>query len=122
MSGPDWDEAKCIGSGDTFYTPEVDAREEVNRDIRENMCRAICFTCDLRIPCLMMAAINQEVHGVWGGMTESERRRFFYHLQRSRWQKTRTELSFRAAVRSFYKLEDEEYVTVGYRSASARRA
>ncbi len=37
--------------------------------------KAICATCPVREPCLLFALANREEQGVWGGLTESERRR-----------------------------------------------
>lgn len=36
---------------------------------------AVCATCPVRRECLEYALSVPERHGVWGGMTESERRR-----------------------------------------------
>jgi len=37
--------------------------------------KAICATCPVREPCLVFALANREEQGVWGGLTETERRR-----------------------------------------------
>ena len=37
--------------------------------------KAVCSTCPVRQPCLEHALGNREREGIWGGMTERERRR-----------------------------------------------
>ena len=42
--------------------------------------RQVCAACPVRQPCLDYAITNRIVHGIWGGLTERERRAL-----RSRW-------------------------------------
>jgi WhiB family transcriptional regulator, redox-sensing transcriptional regulator len=42
--------------------------------------RRVCAACPVRQPCLDYAITNRIVHGIWGGLTERERRAL-----RSRW-------------------------------------
>ncbi len=37
--------------------------------------KAICASCPVREECLLFALANREEQGVWGGLTETERRR-----------------------------------------------
>lgn len=37
--------------------------------------KAICAACPVREPCLSFALANRQEQGVWGGLTETERRR-----------------------------------------------
>lgn len=37
--------------------------------------KTVCFQCPVRRPCLVEAMVNHEVWGVWGGLSERERRR-----------------------------------------------
>jgi len=37
--------------------------------------RAVCATCPVRGACLEFALLTRQEDGVWGGLTESERRR-----------------------------------------------
>jgi WhiB family redox-sensing transcriptional regulator len=37
--------------------------------------RSICRGCPVRIQCLDYALLSGQKHGIWGGMTESQRRR-----------------------------------------------
>ncbi|OEJ23064.1 WhiB family transcriptional regulator [Streptomyces agglomeratus] len=41
---------------------------------RQNSARTVCFGCPVRIACLIEALDNRIEFGVWGGMTERERR------------------------------------------------
>src|SRR6478752_1106664 len=41
--------------------------------------RAICRTCPVRRQCLEYAIVTGQRHGIWGGMTESQRRRLRRH-------------------------------------------
>lgn len=45
--------------------------------------RQACAQCPVRQPCLDYAITNRIVHGIWGGLTERERR-----APRSRWVRT----------------------------------
>jgi WhiB family transcriptional regulator, redox-sensing transcriptional regulator len=45
--------------------------------------RRICTSCPVRQPCLDYAITNRIVHGIWGGLTERERRALW-----SRWVRT----------------------------------
>jgi WhiB family transcriptional regulator, redox-sensing transcriptional regulator len=40
----------------------------------QNQAKAICSGCEVRTECLAFALDNRIEHGVWGGMTERERR------------------------------------------------
>lgn len=42
---------------------------------RETQAKALCATCTVRAECLAFALGNDERDGVWGGLTENERRR-----------------------------------------------
>lgn len=37
--------------------------------------KAVCARCPVRAECLRFALVNRENHGVWGGLSERERRR-----------------------------------------------
>jgi WhiB family redox-sensing transcriptional regulator len=42
--------------------------------IRQNRAKAVCTGCPVRTECLVEALDNRVEWGVWGGMTERERR------------------------------------------------
>lgn len=61
--------AACDGiDPDIFYPASEDESAAVEA-------KAICETCPVRQPCLEHALANREREGIWGGMTERERRR-----------------------------------------------
>ena len=37
--------------------------------------KKVCMDCDVRAECLEYALTNDEAHGVWGGLSERERRK-----------------------------------------------
>lgn len=37
--------------------------------------KSVCFSCSVRAECLEYALLNDERFGIWGGMSERERRR-----------------------------------------------
>ena len=67
----------CRGS-DTlvFYPPSDD-------DSLAEEAKTICSMCAVRKPCLEFALTSREKHGVWGGLTERERRRVLRQRRRS---------------------------------------
>ena len=67
----------CRGS-DTmvFYPPSED-------DTLAEEAKTICAMCAVRKPCLEFALNTREKHGVWGGLTERERRRVLRQRRRS---------------------------------------
>ena len=66
--------AACRGpQSDVFYPPEhVERRDD--RDEREEAAKAICRSCSVRRPCLEYALAIREPHGIWGGLSEHERK------------------------------------------------
>ena len=69
--------------------------------------RQVCAACPVRQPCLDYAITNRIVHGIWGGLTERERRAL-----QSRW------------VRASRRERDEAIATAsaaGYTKASIGR-
>lgn len=67
--------AACRGpESDLFFPPPIPERRE-EREAREERAKAICAQCAVRTECLDFALRVREPHGIWGGLTESERRR-----------------------------------------------
>jgi WhiB family redox-sensing transcriptional regulator len=67
--------AACRGLDPSiFYPPSEEEAAEA---------KAICATCPVRQPCLEHALANRERDGVWGGLTERERRRLLRHRRQS---------------------------------------
>ena len=61
------DEAKCLtAEPDTFFPEKGGSTREAKR---------ICDGCPVTAECLEYALANDERFGIWGGMSERERRR-----------------------------------------------
>jgi WhiB family redox-sensing transcriptional regulator len=75
---PSWRLAgRCRGSDPIiFYPPPED-------EILAEEAKMICNTCPVRQPCLEHALSTREKHGVWGGLTERERRRVLRQRRKS---------------------------------------
>jgi WhiB family transcriptional regulator, redox-sensing transcriptional regulator len=64
-----WEQAACAGleTEDFFAGPDdqpaIDAA------------KAICATCEVRVPCLEYAIAGELTVGIWGGLTAQERMR-----------------------------------------------
>ena len=73
--GIDWQlKAACRGpQASVFFPPPVAERRDEKR-FRERNAKAICETCSVRDDCLSYAVTIREQHGIWGGLSESERR------------------------------------------------
>ncbi|HEY3833689.1 MAG TPA: WhiB family transcriptional regulator [Acidimicrobiia bacterium] len=67
-------DAECRGpNGNWFYPPSRPERRE-ERARREAKAKLICSMCAVSRQCLEFAVETREQHGVWGGLTELERR------------------------------------------------
>jgi WhiB family redox-sensing transcriptional regulator len=68
--------AACKGEqADCFYPPvEGETREQ--RQLREKKAKQICSSCSVRLACLNYAIEQHETYGIWGGLNETERRRY----------------------------------------------
>lgn len=66
---PEWTEqALCtqVDTGDLFFPEKGGSTREA---------KSTCARCEVRAECLEYALANDERHGLWGGVTERERRR-----------------------------------------------
>ena len=61
------DNANCLGVDPDLFFPE---RGASTREAKE-----VCRACIVRVECLEYALGNGEKFGIWGGMSERERRR-----------------------------------------------
>ena len=65
---PSWtEEANCKGAEADLFFPERGASTRKEK--------AICMACSVQPECLEYAIENSEKFGIWGGMSERERRR-----------------------------------------------
>jgi WhiB family redox-sensing transcriptional regulator len=63
-----WQElANCLGVDPDLFFPERGASTREAKDV--------CRGCVVRVDCLEYALANGEKFGIWGGMSERERRR-----------------------------------------------
>ena len=60
------DRAACRGTDLTVFFP--------GRGESAEPARQVCAGCPVRQPCLEFALRHGEVHGIWGGLTERDRR------------------------------------------------
>lgn len=68
------DKAACKGMDPTlFFGPEYAETVKEKRD-REEAAKAVCNTCPVQKDCLEYALDAKEPYGIWGGMTETERK------------------------------------------------
>jgi WhiB family redox-sensing transcriptional regulator len=51
-----------------------DSETPAERRAREDKAKQICAVCEVRRECLDYALAAREVYGIWGGLTEIERR------------------------------------------------
>ncbi len=61
------DYANCRGADADLFFPE--------RGASTRRAKSICGACEVRTDCLEYAIVNGEKFGIWGGMSERERRR-----------------------------------------------
>lgn len=68
------DRAACKGMDPTiFFGPEHTEVVKEKRD-REDAAKAVCRTCPVSQECLEHALESKEAYGIWGGLTELERK------------------------------------------------
>ena len=68
------DRAACRGPETALFFPPATTERRDERDARERRAKAICFQCAVREQCLDHALGVGELHGIWGGLNEAERR------------------------------------------------
>ena len=72
---PVWQQqAACKGQYAPVFFPPLHFEGKQARLSRERRAKAICAGCDVRTECLDFALKTAEPHGVWGGLSELERR------------------------------------------------
>ena len=66
--------AACLTYPAVVFFGVDDLESAAERRIREDEAKRICARCEVRAECLDYALDTREPYGVWGGLTESERR------------------------------------------------
>ncbi|OZC87151.1 hypothetical protein CH254_15810 [Rhodococcus sp. 06-412-2C] len=65
--------ARCNGyDTDLFFPPDKELPE--SRERREHLAKRVCADCPVLMRCRAEAVLSQESHGIWGGLSETERR------------------------------------------------
>jgi WhiB family transcriptional regulator, redox-sensing transcriptional regulator len=81
QSVQDWQErAACRGPQSSIFFPPSNFERKDDKDRREGNAKGICAGCAVRTACLEYAIEIREPHGIWGGLTEGERRALFNRL------------------------------------------
>lgn len=74
--------AACRGPAARFFFPPTRTERKDEKAEREERAKSICAECSVRSDCLEYALRIREPHGIWGGLTEIERRELLQHPQR----------------------------------------
>jgi WhiB family transcriptional regulator, redox-sensing transcriptional regulator len=69
----------CRGEAGVDFYPPMEHERKHERVARERRAKAVCAACPVRIDCLEHAVTADERYGIWGGLTQDERR----HRRRS---------------------------------------
>ena len=64
----------CRGNHANLFFPPSTFERKDERERREMKAKAICGVCPVQDPCSMHAFSIREPFGIWGGLTEVERR------------------------------------------------
>jgi WhiB family transcriptional regulator, redox-sensing transcriptional regulator len=67
-------QAACLEYPAVLFFGLDDNETPVDRRAREEEAKKVCFTCSVRGECLEYALQTREAYGIWGGLTEVERR------------------------------------------------
>ena len=66
----DWrNQARCAEVDGEIFFPEKGGSTQAGKKV--------CRGCEVRAECLDYALGNRELHGIWGGMSDRERRRLW---------------------------------------------
>jgi len=77
-------DAACWNLGSSlFFAP--DGERAAARRHREAAAKAICGRCPVRMPCVLYALATRQRYGVWGGLTEDDRRHPVADERRRTW-------------------------------------
>lgn len=74
--------AACRGPESRVFFPPTWPERRDEREAREARAKSICDACAVRVACLEYALQIREPHGIWGGLTENERRAILDHRAR----------------------------------------
>jgi WhiB family redox-sensing transcriptional regulator len=97
-----WRSAACRETDPELFFPVTQYGPGAGETARA---KAVCHACPVRRQCLQYALATDQMHGVWGGLTESERQ---LHAERDR-----TQLPFREPERSGGRAGESRARSVG---------
>lgn len=66
-----WEQAACQAVDPELFFPITEAGLAEAQVARA---KAVCAQCRVRQRCLDYAVVTRQLHGIWGGMSEDERR------------------------------------------------
>ncbi len=69
----------CRGNHSYLFFPPSTVERKEERERREIKARAICSVCPVDSDCLEFSLTIKEPYGIWGGLTETERRQVLAH-------------------------------------------
>ena len=73
--GAEWRErAACLQYPAVVFFGLDDSETPAERRAREDQAKSICYGCEVQQECLDYALRTREPYGIWGGLTEIERR------------------------------------------------
>ena len=64
----------CRGNHSYLFFPPSNVERKEDRERREHKAKAICGVCTVKSDCLEFALEIREPYGIWGALTETERR------------------------------------------------
>lgn len=68
--------AACHGDMAAAFYPPLRPEKRAVKNAREQRAKAVCASCVVRDRCLEQALDGGERFGIWGGLTDTERRHF----------------------------------------------
>lgn len=76
-------DARCRTADPELFFHPIGERGS-DHDARDRNAKAVCAGCPVRVQCGEWALERREPYGVWGGMTEDERRKILHRAARAR--------------------------------------
>lgn len=75
MPDAEWrEQAACKPFPAVLFFGIDDSETPIERRSREEEAKEVCATCVVRVECLEYALVTKEPYGIWGGLTELERK------------------------------------------------
>lgn len=68
--------AACLPFPAILFFGQDENEPPAERRAREDQAKVICETCGVRMECLEYAVAAKEQYGIWGGLTELERKAY----------------------------------------------